>query len=191
MTAAPRQCAETLLEAAEKISTRGNSATDSSTFAEGANTNRGATTIQTHLNTHPTRLINSTTTTTTTTYSYHTPTALDAELWKRRYQKQPNSNNLEPPNCNNLNTNKLQQQISTDEATELSRWQVPRIGSLPEERSGETFRFMGAQLNGMCSRAVRDRKLQQISNIIDRWEIQAVCAQEVGINWSMLPLRNR
>ncbi len=125
MTAAPRQCTETLLEAAGKISTRGNSATDSSTFAEGANTNRGATSIQTHKNTQPTQYINSTTTTTTTTDSYRTPTALEAEQWKRRYQKQPKSNNLEPTNRNNPNTHKLQQQISKDEATELSRWQVP------------------------------------------------------------------
>ena len=58
-------------------------------------------------------------------------------------------------------------------------------------RPDNIFQLMGGQLNGMCSRGVRDRKLRQIEIIINQWDIQACCFQEVGVNWAALPQQER
>ena len=81
--------------------------------------------------------------------------------------------------------------IRCDEHLTTARWHVPRLGDLPTARPPSVFRFLGGQLNGMCTRSVRDRKLSQIHQLIDNWEIQGCCFQEVGINWSALPSQER
>ena len=78
-------------------------------------------------------------------------------------------------------------EIAEAEQRKYTRWNVPRVGNIPSERPTDTFRIMSGQLNGMCSTTVRDRKLRQIEEIIDKWDVQAGCFQEVGINWSALP----
>lgn len=35
--------------------------------------------------------------------------------------------------------------------------------------------------------SVRDRKLRQIEELIELWDVQGICLQEVGVNWSELP----
>jgi hypothetical protein len=45
---------------------------------------------------------------------------------------------------------------------------------------------MGAQLNSMSSADRRDKKVTDIKRILNDWDVQGGCFQEVGINWSAL-----
>jgi hypothetical protein len=65
------------------------------------------------------------------------------------------------------------------------RWHVPRLGNMAENRPDGIFRFMGAQLNSISSADSRDRKVTEIDRIMETWEVQGGCFQEIGINWSM------
>ena len=67
-----------------------------------------------------------------------------------------------------------------------NRWHVPRIGNMPSTRPEGVFRLMGAQLNSISSTECRDKKVAEIERIINTWEIQGGCFQEVGINWSAI-----
>jgi hypothetical protein len=76
-------------------------------------------------------------------------------------------------------------QIETEANDRLyRRWHVPRLGNMQESRPDGVFRFMGAQLNSISSSESRDRKVTDIDRIMDDWEVQAGCFQEVGVNWS-------
>ena len=66
-----------------------------------------------------------------------------------------------------------------------NRWHVPRLGNMAERRPDGIFRFMGAQLNSISSADSRDRKVTEIDRIMETWEVQGGCFQEIGINWSM------
>ncbi len=55
---------------------------------------------------------------------------------------------------------------------------------MTEHRPDGVYRLMGAQLNGISSADRRDKKVAEIERIIDTWEVQGGCFQEVGINWS-------
>jgi len=46
------------------------------------------------------------------------------------------------------------------------------------------YRLMGGQINSASSTASRDRKVADINRLIDEWDIQGGCLQEMGINWS-------
>lgn len=43
---------------------------------------------------------------------------------------------------------------------------------------------MGGQVNGASTLTSRDKKVADISRIIDTWDVQGGCFQEIGINWS-------
>lgn len=43
---------------------------------------------------------------------------------------------------------------------------------------------MGAQLNSISLVERRDKKVSELKRIIDEWDVQGGCFQEVGINWS-------
>ena len=67
-----------------------------------------------------------------------------------------------------------------------NRWHVPRLGSMNQRRPEGVYRFMGAQLNSMSSADRRDKKVTDIKRILNDWDVQGGCFQEVGINWSAL-----
>lgn len=107
----------------------------------------------------------------------------DARIWKKGRNTQ---HDIATPHALRQGSTTVIDDIRKDEERELARWHVPRVGHVMTERLDDTFRIMGGQLNGMCSREVRDRKLPQIEEIINKWDVQACCFQEVGINWSNL-----
>ena len=53
------------------------------------------------------------------------------------------------------------------------------------DRPKRIFWFMGPQLNSISLVDSRDRKVADIDWIIESWEVQGGCFQEIGINWSM------
>jgi hypothetical protein len=56
-----------------------------------------------------------------------------------------------------------------------------------EERPDWVFRFMGGQLNSTTTKTVRDKKISDIHQIIDQWNVQGGGFSEIGINWQCLP----
>jgi hypothetical protein len=58
---------------------------------------------------------------------------------------------------------------------------------MKEERPNGVFRFMGGQLNSAAStKSVRDKKIADIHQIIDQWDVQGGGFSEIGINWQRL-----
>jgi hypothetical protein len=57
---------------------------------------------------------------------------------------------------------------------------------MKEERPDEVFRFMGWQLNSAATKSVRDKKIADINQIIDQWDVQGGGFSEIGINWQCL-----
>ena len=134
------------------------------------------------------RIILSTSTTRPLKRTLHRPGPEEAKSWKKR---KLNQSKHETPSLTTNSCTKIQEEIRADEARELTRWHVPRVGHMSQDRPDATFRIMGGQLNGMCTRSVRDRKLRQIESIMSEWDVQAGCFQEIGINWSALPHQER
>ena len=58
---------------------------------------------------------------------------------------------------------------------------------MKEERPDGVFRFMGGQLNSTALKTVRDKKIADIHQIIDQWDVQGGGFSEIGINWQRLP----
>lgn len=75
---------------------------------------------------------------------------------------------------------------ATAEEAHFKRWHVPRLGTMTTHRPDGVYRIMGAQLNNISSVERRDKKVTEIKNIIDKWDVQGGCFQEVGINWSAI-----
>ena len=70
------------------------------------------------------------------------------------------------------------------EKRHYDRWHVPPLGNLTRLRPQGVFRLMACNINGASSTTRRDKKVKDISRIIDDWDIQGGCLQEVGINWA-------
>ncbi len=70
---------------------------------------------------------------------------------------------------------------------EAQQWHVPQLGNMKEGIPDGVFRLMGRQLNSAATRAVRDKKIADIHQIIDQWDVQGGGFLEVGINWQRLP----
>ncbi len=70
---------------------------------------------------------------------------------------------------------------------EQQRWHVPRLGNMMKMRPNGVFRLLGGQLNGSASRIIRDRRIADLTRLIDTWDIQVGGFSEVGINWTRLP----
>ena len=136
-----------------------------------------------HTQTDSTRS-SSTTSSNLNTHKFRQPSQHNAREWKRRRAEGNATDHTFQTTTANIT---IDEQLAQDEIREHTRWHVPRVGTIPAERPANTFRFMSGQLNSMCSHAIRDRKLRQIEEIIEKWDVQAGCFQEVGINWSSLP----
>jgi hypothetical protein len=57
---------------------------------------------------------------------------------------------------------------------------------MKEERPDGVFRFMGGQLNCAATKSVRDKKIADVHQIIDQWDVQGGGFSELGINWQRL-----
>jgi hypothetical protein len=69
---------------------------------------------------------------------------------------------------------------------EAQQWHVPRLGNMKEERPDGVFRFMGGKLNSAATKSVRDKKIADLHQIIDQWDVQGGGFSEIGINWQSL-----
>ena len=67
------------------------------------------------------------------------------------------------------------------------KWHVPQLGDMHKDRPDGVFRFALGQLNSASSQDVRDRKVAQINNLIDEWDVQGGAMSEVGVNWLSYP----
>ncbi len=57
---------------------------------------------------------------------------------------------------------------------------------MKDERPDGVFRLMGRQLNSAATKSVRDKKIADIHQIIDQWDVQGKGFSEIGINWHRL-----
>ncbi len=57
---------------------------------------------------------------------------------------------------------------------------------MKEERPDGVFRLMGRQLNSAATKSVRAKKIADIHQIIDQWDVQGGGFSEIGINWQHL-----
>ena len=76
------------------------------------------------------------------------------------------------------------QQEEEDLQRTLRRYYVPRYGNMVEDKEDGVFRIMGANLNGMSGREVREIKIKDIVRIAEVWDVSGGCFSEVGINWA-------
>ena len=112
----------------------------------------------------------------------------DAVEWKRN-RKRKEAPTDDDDNINHECTPNIQDptiaRLEEEEAKRYyDRWHVPSLGHLSAERPPGVFRFMGGQVNGASTLTSRDKKVADISRIIDTWDVQGGCFQEIGINWT-------
>ena len=69
----------------------------------------------------------------------------------------------------------------------LDKYKNPALGSLVTEKQEEYFRFLGAQVNGLSSKMARAVKTLQLTELINRYDVDMITMQEPGVNWSNLP----
>lgn len=121
----------------------------------------------------------------------------DAKLWKVNYNKRKygnisgeygspdNKDHLPPSKCLKEEVDPKALAKEADAALKyFEKWHVPRVGNIPVERPEGVYRLMGAQLNNVAGNKSRDKKVDIINHLIDRWDVQGGCFQEVGINWN-------
>ena len=115
----------------------------------------------------------------------------DAIEWKRNQKRK------DPPQEEDTNQEEASQtptyqdptiaRLEKEEAERYyRRWHVLPLGQLTTERPNGVFRLMGGQINGASSVERRDKKVADLSRIIDHWDVQGGCLQEIGINWSAI-----
>jgi hypothetical protein len=68
-------------------------------------------------------------------------------------------------------------------ATERDRETVTRIGDMKRDRPDGVFRLMAGNVNNMSNSLVRSRKIGEIQQAIDYWDVQGVGLSEVGIDF--------
>ena len=131
---------------------------------------------------------NNTTNNTNKEFRYQRPHTEDARLWRenRKRKLNPSDNNLaETENHADAPVDQTILEIEEEaDITYYNRWHVPRLGTMTERRPEGVYRLMGAQLNSISSADRRDKKVAEIERIMDTWDVQGGCFQEVGINWS-------
>ncbi len=85
----------------------------------------------------------------------------------------------------------LDKGIAEIEATNLARhytrWHVPCLGQMVQQRPDGVFRFLGGQLISASSMEVRTRKVVKLTRLINDWEVQTRGLLEVGVNWGTYP----
>jgi hypothetical protein len=67
-------------------------------------------------------------------------------------------------------TNAVQRQLDDMRNTEKSI----RLGEMTKSRPDQVFRLMAGNVNNMANKSVRQRKVCEIQQLIDQWDIQGV-----------------
>ena len=84
----------------------------------------------------------------------------------------------------------LDRQVVEMEAKKLlERWEkynVPTLGDVPSKKQEGVWRFMSSQLNGMAGKETRETKIGEITNIINRYDVNLFAGMELGVNWRTL-----
>ncbi len=85
----------------------------------------------------------------------------------------------------------LDRGIAKIEAENLAKhykwWHVPHLGHMENPRLDGVFCILGGQHNSASSLDVHARKITDVVQLINDWEIQAGCLSEVEVNWSSYP----
>jgi hypothetical protein len=85
----------------------------------------------------------------------------------------------------------LNKGIAEIEATNLvrhyTRWHVPCLGQMVQQRPDGIFSFVGGQLNSASSMEVWMHKVVKLTRLINDWEVQARGLSEVGVIWGTYP----
>ncbi len=69
----------------------------------------------------------------------------------------------------------------------MQSYMAPALGHVPEEGQEGCSRFMSTQVNGMSSKPVRRVKVQQLTQLINKYDVDMVGIGEPGINFANLP----
>ena len=67
---------------------------------------------------------------------------------------------------------------------------VPRIGTLRSSRPEGTWRFMYCQMNGLATASRRWEKIEQLSHLVQEFDVNGVVMCETGVNWDTYPRGN-
>ena len=70
---------------------------------------------------------------------------------------------------------------------ESACWYVPRLGPIPQDHPDGVFRLVGENLNCASTKEVWDRKVSDIHQILETWDVQGGGFSEVGIDWRRIP----
>lgn len=112
--------------------------------------------------------------------------AINWKLNRKRKDPPPEENTIQEEDTHRPDRlDPLIARLEEEEAKRYyDRWHVPPLGQLTTIRPDGVFRLMGGQVNGASSVECRDKKVTDLSRIIDDWDVQGGCLQEIGINWS-------
>ena len=69
----------------------------------------------------------------------------------------------------------------------FEKMNVPRVGGLSATKRNGVFRWMNCQVNGLASKDARERKIREILHLKNKFELNGVSLQEVGLNFRSLP----
>ena len=87
-----------------------------------------------------------------------------------------------------IDTDQIDSSVITEEEAKLikmkEKYHVPRIGDLQTRKPDGTFRFITCQFNNMSGKDVRERKLKVTKQLVNKYEIDALCGSEIGVNFS-------
>ncbi len=101
--------------------------------------------------------------------------------WQQRRKRKRTEENvrIQVTNKTSISDPLIEQLEVEAEKTFNMRWHVARLGTMNNTRPDGVYRLMGIQLNSMSSHETRDRKVSGIQRLIEEWDVQGVCFQEV------------
>jgi hypothetical protein len=77
----------------------------------------------------------------------------------------------------------MAEEVHKSLAAERNRETSTRIGDMKRDRQDGVFRLMAGNVNNMSNSLVRSRKIGEIQQAIDYWDVQGVGLSEVGIDF--------
>jgi hypothetical protein len=96
--------------------------------------------------------------------------------------------------CDEMDNEQIDPSIISEEEAKLIRlkekYHVPRLGNLPTRKPDGTFRFITCQFNNMSGKEVRERKLKVVKQLVNKYEIDALCGSEIGVNFGRMDPSN-
>ena len=69
-------------------------------------------------------------------------------------------------------------------AIQYERAHVPRLGSIAATKPDGSWRWMYCQLNGCATREIRARKVEEMTQLAQKYDVDGIVAAELGYNWS-------